>query len=328
MDEVKVLLQRTFQTENKITFPLSGPGSAGMEACIVNLVERGDKVVVCENGVFGKRMTENVVRCGGTAIVVEDPWGSPVSLSKVAETLERHRPKFLAFVHAETSTGAMSDAQGLSAIAQAHGCLTIVDTVTSLAGIPVKVDEWQLDAVYSGSQKCLSCPPGLSPVTMSERALHHIKNRKTPVQSWFMDVNLLLGYWQGTTKRAYHHTAPINAIYGLHEALLILHEEGLENAFTRHRATQKYLVERLKPFEMAFLVDEFAQLPQLNAIKVPSTVANEESIRTELLNRFQIEIGAGLGPLAGKIWRIGLMGNGATRSNVDKVVDALGALLK
>jgi alanine-glyoxylate transaminase/serine-glyoxylate transaminase/serine-pyruvate transaminase len=328
MDQIKELLQITFQTKNSLTFPISAPGSAGMEACIINLIEPGDKVIICENGVFGKRMTENVLRCRGTAVVVEDTWGDPVSLVKLDDTLQKHPDaKFVAFVHGETSTGALSDAEKISKLAKSRGCLTICDAVTSLGGVPVKVDEWELDAVYSGSQKCLSCPPGLSPVTFSERAVHLIKNRNTKVQSWFLDVSLLVAYWDGQAKRAYHHTAPINSLYGLHEALLILHEEGLSQSFKRHANNQIILQKRLAEFSVEFLGRAGYRLPQLNAILIPTKVKNEEAIRSSLLSQFNIEIGAGLGPLAGKIWRIGLMGHGSNEANIDKLILALRDLL-
>ena len=328
MDEIKELLQLTFQTKNSLTFPISAPGSAGMEACIVNLVQAGDRVIVCENGVFGMRMAENVRRCGGTAILVEDQWGDPITLSKVEDALQ-HNPgvKFVAFVHGETSTGALSDAKQISKIARQYGCLTICDAVTSLAGVPVKVDEWELDAVYSGSQKCLSCPPGLSPVTFSEQAVHLIKNRRLPVQSWFLDTSLLVAYWASQAKRSYHHTAPINSLYGLHEALLILHEEGLQQSFDRHARNQQILGEGLKEFSIEYLGRDGARLPQLNAIRIPVTVVDEAAVRSSLLNDFGIEIGAGLGPLAGKIWRIGLMGHGSNEKNIGNLVTSLRVLI-
>jgi len=230
MDEMKALLQYAFQTKNALTLPVSAPGSAGMEMCFVNLVEPGDKVIVCQNGVFGGRMKENVERCGATAIMVEDSWGTAVDPDKLEQALKNNADaKVVAFVHAETSTGALSDVRALVEIAHRHHCLTIVDAVTSLGGSPLLVDEWKVDAIYSGSQKCLSCTPGLSPVSFNDRAVEKIKGRKTKVQSWFLDLNLVMGYW-GSGKRAYHHTAPINALYGLHEALVILQDEGLENA--------------------------------------------------------------------------------------------------
>ncbi|HPA79557.1 MAG TPA: alanine--glyoxylate aminotransferase family protein [Thermoanaerobaculales bacterium] len=236
MDSVKELLQYAFQTSNPLTLPVSGPGTAGMEACFVNLVQPGDTVIVCRNGVFGGRMRENVVRCGATAVVVDDPWGRAVDPEKLERALVAHpEARLVAFVHAETSTGARSDAELLASIAHRHGRLVIADCVTALGGIPLKVDEWGLDAVYSGSQKCLSCPPGLAPVTFGEAAVEVITMRSTPIQSWFLDMNLIMGYWGSAQRRSYHHTAPVNALYGLHEALLILREEGIENAWARHR---------------------------------------------------------------------------------------------
>ena len=257
MEEVKEMLQYAFMTENGLTMPVSAPGSAGMESCFANLVEPGDKVIVCQNGVFGGRMKENVTRCGGEAIMVEDEWGKVVDTNKVAAALAANPDaKVLAFVHAETSTGAQSDAAALCKMAQEAGCLTIVDTVTSLGGTPVKVDEWGADAVYSGTQKCLSCVPGLSPVTFSQRALDVISNRSHPVQSWFLDLNLVMGYWGGGAKRAYHHTAPVNSLYALHESLVILKEEGLENAWARHELNHQALKAGLEAMGIGFVVAE------------------------------------------------------------------------
>ena len=327
MDDIKTLLQYAFKTTNTLTIPVSAPGSAGMETCFVNLVEPGDKVIVCINGVFGLRMQENVTRCGGTAVVVEDDWGTPVTPEKVEAALKQHADaKILAFVHAETSTGVASDAKVLSELARQHDCLTLVDAVTSLGGIPLLVDEWQLDAVYSGSQKCLSCAPGLSPVTFSERALEVIKKRKTPVQSWFMDLNLVVGYWGSGQKRSYHHTAPVNALYGLHEALVMLQEETLEAAWARHRDKHLALRSGLEALGIQFKVAEAARLPQLNLVSVPDGV-DEAAIRAQLLNDYQLEIGAGLGVFAGKVWRIGLMGQSASNRHVLLLVNALKTLL-
>lgn len=326
MEEIKTLLRYAFQTENDLTFPISAPGSVGMESCFVNLVEPGDKVIVCINGVFGGRMVENVKRCGGTPIVIQDAWGTPVDPNKVTDTFKANPGvKVLAFVHAETSTGVQSDAKTLAEIAHKHDALTIVDAVTSLAGTKLMVDEWALDAVYSGSQKCLSCTPGLSPVSFSARMVDAVKARKAPGQSWFMDLSLVLGYWTAA-KRTYHHTAPINALYGLHEALVMLQEEGLENSWARHYANHLKLKTGLEKMGIEFLVAEPYRLPQLNTIKIPAGVDDLET-RRRLLNEYNLEIGAGLGDLAGKVWRIGLMGYGSSEANVNKCLAALGEVL-
>lgn len=267
MDEMKGLLQYAFQTKNELTFPVSAPGSAGMETCFVNLLEPGDKAIVCQNGVFGGRMKENVERCGATAVMVEDEWGQPVDPDKLETALKANPDaKVVAFVHAETSTGAQSDAKTLVELAHQHDCLTIVDAVTSLGGTPLKVDEWNIDAIYSGTQKCLSAPPGLSPVSFSERAADVVKNRSSKVQSWFLDLSLVMGYWGAGAKRAYHHTAPINNLYGLHESLLILKEEGLENAWARHHKMHMALRAGLETLGLNFVVPEAYRLPQLNAV--------------------------------------------------------------
>ncbi|HEY9097460.1 MAG TPA: alanine--glyoxylate aminotransferase family protein [Thiobacillus sp.] len=327
MEQIKSMLRMAFQTENALTFPVSAPGSAGMEMCFVNLVEPGDKVIVCRNGVFGGRMMENVKRCGGVPAMVDDAWGTAVDPQKVRDALKANPDaKVLAFVHAETSTGAQSDAETLGKIAQEFGVLTIMDCVTSLGGTPLYMDKWGIDAVYSGSQKCLSCTPGLSPVSFSERAVARVKARTTPVQSWFLDLNLVLGYWQSAGKRTYHHTAPINPMYGLHEALVTLEEEGLENAWARHRNMHEKLKAGLEGMGLKYVVDEAARLPQLNSIYVPEGV-DEAAIRARLLNEFNLEIGAGLGDMSGKIWRIGLMGYSAKQENVDYCLKALKACL-
>ncbi|GAA5186877.1 alanine--glyoxylate aminotransferase family protein [Ferrimonas gelatinilytica] len=327
MDEVKALIQYAFQTENPFTIAVSAPGSAGMETCFVNLVEPGDKVIVCRNGVFGERMRQNVVRVGGEAVVVDDAWGAPVSVDKVADALNRHPDaKFLAFVHAETSTGALSDAQALCALAQEHEVLSIVDAVTSLGGVELKVDEWGIDAIYSGSQKCLSCVPGLSPVSFSPRAVAKLEARQTPVPSWFLDQTLVMGYWAGTGKRSYHHTAPVNSLYALHESLRLLKEEGLENAWARHRAMHEKLKAGLDTLGLKFVVEEAHRLPQLNTVHIPEGI-DDAAVRAALLNRFNLEIGAGLGDLAGKAWRIGLMGYAAREENVTLCLAALAQVM-
>ncbi len=323
MDEVKDMLKKTFKTNNELTMPVSAPGSAGMEACFVNLIEPGEKVIVCQNGVFGGRMKENVVRFGGECILIEDEWGTPVSIEKVKAAFAEHSDvKALAFVHAETSTGVRSDAKTLCQIAQDNNALTIVDAVTSLGGVDVDVDGWGIDAIYSGTQKCLSCPPGISPVSFSQKAVETVQNRKTPVPSWFLDKNLVMGYWGGSGKRAYHHTAPVNSLYALHEALVMLEEEGLENAWARHQKHHLALRAGLEAMGIGFLVDEESRLPQLNSVFIPEGV-DDAAVRTALLKNYNLEIGAGLGALAGKVWRIGLMGTACTQKNVMLCLDAL-----
>jgi len=327
MDEIKLLLQEAFQTNNQLTIPVSAPGSAGMETCFVNLLEPGDKAIVCQNGVFGGRMKENVERMGAIAIMVEDEWGTAVDLEKVEQALKTNPDtKLLAFVHAETSTGVESDVKALCSLAHQYGCLSLVDAVTSVGGIELKVDEWGVDAVYTGTQKCLSCTPGISPVSFSDAAVDVIKNRKTKVQSWFLDLNLVMGYWGEGAKRAYHHTAPINPLYGLHEALLSLHQEGNQNAWQRHRHHHNALKTGLEAMGLEFAVEETIRLPQLNAVSIPDGV-NDAEVRSLLLKNYDLEIGAGLGKFAGGLWRIGLMGASACEDNVRLCVNALDEVL-
>ncbi|WP_394391128.1 pyridoxal-phosphate-dependent aminotransferase family protein [Shewanella woodyi] len=332
MDELKSLIQYAFQTKNEMTLAVSAPGSAGMETCFVNLVEAGEKVIVCRNGVFGERMRQNVERVGATAVMVDNEWGEPVSVSDVEAALKANPDaKFLAFVHAETSTGALSDAKSLCALAKQHACLSIVDAVTSVGGVELRVDEWGIDAIYAGSQKCLSCVPGLSPVSFSPAAVEKIKARKTPVQSWFLDQTLVMGYWSGNAaaggKRSYHHTAPVNALYALHESLRLLANEGLESAWQRHADMHQVLRQGLEGLGLKFVVDETSRLPQLNAVYIPEGV-DDAAVRNQLLQNYNLEIGAGLGALAGKAWRIGLMGFGARRENVALCLKALEDVLK
>ncbi|GAC14822.1 pyridoxal-phosphate-dependent aminotransferase family protein [Aliiglaciecola lipolytica] len=327
MDEIKSLLQYAFQTKNQLTMPVSAPGSAGMEACFANLVEPGDKVIVCQNGVFGGRMKENVLRCGGIPIMVEDQWGKPTDLNKLEHTLNNHSDaKIVAFVHAETSTGVKNDAQAICHLAKKFNCLTLVDAVTSLGGCELSVDEWQIDAIYSGTQKCLSCVPGLSPVSFSQLAIDAITSRKTPVQSWFLDMELVMGYWGKGAKRAYHHTAPVNSLYALHEALIILQNEGLETAWQRHQQMHVKLREGLQALGLEFVVEEKYRLPQLNMVRIPEGI-DDAQVRQTLLSEFNLEIGAGLGELAGKVWRIGLMGYGCNSKNVNYCISAIKSVL-
>ncbi|WLQ14567.1 alanine--glyoxylate aminotransferase family protein [Hahella aquimaris] len=328
MDQIKQMLQATFRTQNRLTMPVSAPGSAGMETCLVNLLEPGDKAIVATNGVFGKRMVENVVRAGGVPIVVEFEWGLPVDPQRIEEVLNEHPDaRLLAFVHAETSTGARSDAKTLCRLAHERGILSVVDMVTSWCGIEVDIDDWKADAVYSGTQKCLSAVPGIAPVSFSETAAERIRSRVKPVQSWFLDMSLVMAYWAEGGQRAYHHTAPVNTLYAIHEALRLVLDEGLENRWARHKAAHEALVEGVESLGLSFLVEEPYRLPMLNAIRVPDGV-DEAAVRSKLLTDYNMEIGAGLGPLQGKIWRIGLMGNNATVECANRAVSALGECLR
>jgi alanine-glyoxylate transaminase/serine-glyoxylate transaminase/serine-pyruvate transaminase len=323
MDETKALLQYAFQTENALSMPVSGPGTVGMETCVVNLIEPGTKAIVCQNGVFGGRLKAMTERAGGDVVLVEDDWGRAVSPEKVEAALKANPDaEVLMFVHAETSTGVLSDAETLAKLGRDHGCLVVVDTVTSLGGSPLEVDGWGLDAVYSGTQKCLSCVPGLSPVTFSDRAIDRVQSRETPVQSWFMDLGLVVGYWGEGRKRAYHHTAPVNSVYALHESLLILRDEGLEAAWARHRRLHEALKAGLEALGLEYAVPEAEQTPQLNMVRVPDGV-DEAAVRQRLLDEYDLEIGAGLGALAGDVWRIGLMGHACRAENVRRCVGAL-----
>ncbi len=327
MDEIKALLQYAFKTNNQLTLPVSAPGSAGMEATFVNLVSPGDKVIVCQNGVFGGRMKENVERCGAMAVMVQDEWGTAVDVQKVRDAFRQNPDaKLLAFVHAETSTGVVSDAAQLCKIATENGALSIVDAVTSVGGIEVDVDGWGADAVYSGTQKCLSCVPGISPVTFGPRALEVMNNREHKVQSWFLDMQLVMGYWGSEAKRTYHHTAPVNAMYALHESLVMLQNEGLENAWQRHQQHHRALVAGLEAMGLNMLVAKADRLPQLNLVSIPEG-ADDGAVRAALLAQYDLEIGAGLGALAGKAWRIGLMGHACSQKNVLLCLTALNNVL-
>src|SRR5437763_4593096 len=321
MDDIQELLRFVFETTNRVTVPVSATGSAGMEAALVNTIEPGDEVVVCIHGVFGERMYDIVGRAGGRPVAVRAEWGTPIDPEQIRAALSScKQPKAVAIVHAETSTGVLQDLKGLSDMAHSHGALLIVDAVTSLGGHPVGVDRNGIDVCYSGTQKCLGAPPGLAPVTFSERALEIIRNRKSKVQSWYLDISMVEKYWGG--ERTYHHTAPISMNYALREALRIVYEEGLEARWSRHQRNHRALVAGVEAMGLAMNVAPENRLWSLNAVRVPDGV-DDARIRARLLNDHNIEIGGGLGPLKGKIWRIGLMGSGSTRDNVRLVLDAL-----
>ena len=325
MDETKRLLQFAFQTRNELTIPISGTGSAGMEACLVNLLEPGDTAVICINGVFGTRMADIVERCGATLVKVEAPWGRVIDPTDVAAALRRaQRPKLVAIVHAETSTGAWQPLDEISKLTHDAGALLVVDTVTSLGGHPVRVDDWGIDACYSGTQKCLSCPPGLSPVTFSAPAVEVLRHRKSKVQSWYLDLTMIEKYWGA--ERVYHHTAPITMNYALYEALRIIEEEGLEPRWARHEHNHQALKAGLAAIGLGIASQESHQLWTLNSIRIPDGV-DDAKVRGALLDEFNIEIGGGLGPLKGKTWRIGLMGESSTTANVLLVLSALERVL-
>ena len=321
MDEVKAMLRTAMETRNDLTIPLSGTGSAGMEASFVNFVEPGDSVLVLVNGVFGVRMREVASRLGAKVTALEFEWGQPVVPERVGEALAGGSYDLVAVVHAETSTGVRNPVEAIAPIVGGTDALFVVDAVTSLGGIPVTADAWGADVVYSGTQKCLSCPPGLAPLTVSDRAHDRLRRRTSPVPNWYLDLTLLTSYWEGA-KRSYHHTAPINMIYALHQALANLVDEGLKAAHRRHAAAHERLAAGLPGLGLSFLVDEGSRLPMLNAVTVPDGV-DEASVRRRLLEEHDIEIGAGLGPLAGKIWRIGLMGHSAMPEKVLRCLDAL-----
>lgn len=324
MDEIKAMLRVVFQTKNEMTFPVSGTGSAGMEFCFVNLIEPGDDAVIGVNGVFGARMVDVAERCGARVVKVEAPWGRIIEPQQIADALKMCRPKLVAIVHAETSTGACTPVEEISRLAHDAGALMLLDTVTSLGGCPVNVDEWGIDAVYSGTQKCLSCPPGLAPASLGPRAMAAATRRTKKVQSWYLDVSLLAAYWG--QERVYHHTAPITMNYALHEALRLVLAEGLESRWKRHEQNHLALKRGLAALGLELAAQPGHQLWQLNAVRVPEGV-DEAVVRKRLLSDFNIEIGAGLGPLKGKIWRVGLMGETSTRANVRRFLSALGQIL-
>lgn len=326
MDEVMEMTRQVFQTKNQLTSVISATGSAGMETCFVNLLEPGDTAVVCVNGVFGNRMCDIVERCGARLVRVDAPWGESIDPAIVKKALESCNPKLVAIVHAETSTGVLQPLEEISKMVHDAGALFVVDTVTSLGGTQVKVDEWGIDAVYSGTQKCISAPPGLSPVSFSERSLQVMDSRKTKVQSWYLDMSMIRKYWSGA-KRAYHHTGPISMIYSIHEALRIVLEEGLEARFLRHKENHEELRNGLQDMGFEFLVAPAYRLPMLNAVKVPEGY-DDALIRGRLLNEYNIEIGAGLGEFAGKVWRIGIMGESCTKNHINILLGALKNILR
>ena len=324
MDRMQQMLRDLFQTGNRMTLAISATGSAGMEATVVNLIEPGDSMLVCVNGVFGMRMADVATRAGAAVTQIKRPWGEVFTVDDIKQGLAQAKPKVVGIVMAETSTGAWQPIEEISQAVHDSGALLVVDTVTALGGIPVEVDAWNIDAVYSGTQKCLSCPPGLAPVSFSQRALDVVFHRKTKVQSWYLDINLLANYWG--TDRVYHHTAPINMTYALYEALRMIFEEGLENCFARHMLNHHALRAGLAALGIGYAAQEGRHLPMLNAVRIPDGV-DDAATRSALLNRFGIEIGAGLGEFKGKVWRIGLMGYSSRAGNVLLFLSALEQLL-
>jgi len=325
MDEVKEMVQATFQTKNNLSFVVSAPGSAGMETCLVNLIEPGDEVLICQHGVFGGRMADIANRAGAKVHMVKQDWGKPIDPQDVKAALENCDPKLVAIVHAETSTGVLQPLEEISNLVHDKGALFVVDAVTSYCGTDLRVDDWGIDAIYTGTQKCLSAPPGLSPVSFSDRAVEALDARKAPVQSWFLDLSLVKNYWAGA-KRAYHHTAPVSQIFGIREAYRLVLEEGLEARFKRHLETHEHLRDGLEALGFKFLVDEEYRLPMLNAVYLPEGV-EELPIRKKLLNEYNIEVGGGLGDFAGKLWRIGLMGHSCDKNHVNMLLSALREIL-
>ncbi len=327
LDEVQENLRSLFGTQNAMTLPLSATGSAGMEACLVNLLEPGDSIVVGVAGVFGSRMCDVASRAGARVTRVDTPPGTILEPGGMAAAIERVRPKVVAFVHAETSTGVLQPVEEIASAAHAAGSLVVLDCVTSLGGLPLYLDEWGIDAAYSGTQKCLSCPPGLSPISFSDHALEVVRTRARPVQSWYLDVTLLAGYFG--SERAYHHTAPISAVLGLAQALRLVVDEGIAARERRHREAAAALIAALTPLGFAPLVAEEHRLPPLTSMRLPDSVrdwngdAGEAGLRRRLLDAHGIEVGGGLGPLAGKIWRVGLMGENATKENVERLVSSI-----
>jgi alanine-glyoxylate transaminase/serine-glyoxylate transaminase/serine-pyruvate transaminase len=324
MDESMAMLRQVFQTQNRVTLPMSGTGSAGMETCFVNLLEPGDEVLIGVNGVFGTRMVDVAARCGAQVETVNAEWGAALEPEQFRAALAKKQYKLVAIVHAETSTGVLQPLEEISKLVHEHDSLFLVDAVTSLGGAPVNLDALGIDVCYSGSQKCLSCPPGLSPVTLNDRAMTVIRERRRNVQSWYLDLTMIEKYWG--SERVYHHTAPISMNYGLHEALRLVLEEGLEARWQRHRAVHEFFIGEIKKLGLEPAVAPGIRAPMINAVRIPAGV-DDAQVRRRLYDEFNIEIGGGLGPLKGKIWRVGLMGHGARNENVETLVQALRQLL-
>jgi len=320
MDELQSMLRRVFQTQNELTFAVSGTGSAGMETAVVNLVEPDDSVLICVNGVFGNRMADVATRAGAIVNTITKPWGQVFTTAELKDAIAKYTPKVVGIVMAETSTGASQPIPEIAEAVHNAGGLLIVDAVTSLGGMNVDVDRWGIDVIYSGTQKCLSCPPGLAPISFSPAAVASVEQRKTKVASWYLDVSMIANYWG--ENRAYHHTAPINMTYALHEALRIILEEGLDNCFTRHTLNHLALKTGLETLGFTYAADPAHQLPMLNAVTIPNAV-NDAQMRSALLKQYNIEIGGGLGELKGQVWRIGIMGYSAKQENVLGLLQAL-----
>jgi alanine-glyoxylate transaminase/serine-glyoxylate transaminase/serine-pyruvate transaminase len=325
MDDIKEFLKKLMGTENQLTVPISGTGSAGMETCFVNLIEPEDKVLILINGVFGMRMEDVANRLGAEVDCLKFEWGNVVDLELVRKKLLEMRYDLVAVVHAETSTGVCNPVDEIGRLVKENGALYLVDCVTSMGGIQLKMDEWNIDALYSGTQKCLSCPPGLSPVSFSEKALHKLINRKSKVPNWYLDLSMITKYWSGNS-RVYHHTAPINMLYGLYQACFNIIDEGMENVVKRHMEMHLELIKELNKLNLQLFVQKEFRLPMLNSIIIPEGV-DDAKVRSSLINDYKIEIGGGLGPLAGKIWRIGLMGETAKKESIHKLMDAFRNIL-
>lgn len=320
MNEIQELLRYAWQTDNQLTIPVSGTGSAGMEAALANVIEPGDVVLIGINGYFGLRLADMAGRYGANVRIIQKPWGQVFSFDELEAAMQEHNPAVLALVHAETSTGVCQPLEGVGALCRAHDCLLLIDTVTSLGGVPLFLDEWQVDVAYSGTQKCLSCPPGLAPLTLGERAVHKLKTRRSKVANWYLDMSLISNYWGSS--RTYHHTAPINMNYGLREALRLVAEEGLAERWARHQATAELFWAGLAEIGLECHVEKEYRLPSLTTVRIPEGV-DGKAVTTRLLNEFNIEVAGGLGELGGKVWRVGLMGHNSRSENVYRLLDAL-----